>query len=260
VPEDESAGTRKVPFSREIYIEQDDFKEVPPPKYFRLAPGVEVRLRYAYFIRCTNVVKDASGNVTEVHATYDPATRGGDSPDGRKVKGTMHWVSAEKSVPAEVRLYDHLFATPDPDDIPEGADWKINLNPKSLEVLTNARLEPSLKDAKAGEKVQFERLGYFCVDLDSTPGALVFALSRLFPGRVEGEDWASVAYLVGFLAVLASGLSRLNRASLPRHLRYAAIWIALVALLALGLAFQDDLGSLFGRPAAGHDTPNSAPG
>jgi glutaminyl-tRNA synthetase len=172
-PEDSNAGTRKVPFSRTLYIEQDDFREVPPPKYFRLAPGVEVRLRYAYFVRCTNVVKDAAGNVTEVHCTYDPATRGGDAPDGRKVKGTIHWVSADKAVPAEVRLYDHLFKTPDPDDVPEGQDWRSNLNPNSLEVV-QAQLEPSLGDAAVGEKFQFERLGYFTVDKDSAPGKPVF--------------------------------------------------------------------------------------
>jgi glutaminyl-tRNA synthetase len=173
-PEDESAGTRKVPFSRTIYIEQDDFRETPPPKYFRLAPGVEVRLRYAYFIKATDVIKDASGNVVEVHATYDPATRGGDSPDGRKVKGTIHWVSAEHAVPAEVRLYDHLFKTPDPEDVPEGADWRTNLNPSSLEVIRDARLEPSLKAAAPGSRFQFERLGYFTVDKDATSDLLVF--------------------------------------------------------------------------------------
>jgi glutaminyl-tRNA synthetase len=172
-PEDPNAGTRKVPFTKTIYIEQDDFREVPPPKYFRLAPGVEVRLRYAYFIKCTNVVKDASGNVIEVHCTYDPATRGGDAPDGRKVKGTIHWVSAEKSVPAEVRLYDHLFKSPFPEDVPEGQDWRVNLNPNSLESV-EARLEPSLKDAQPGERFQFERLGYFTVDKDSSPTKLVF--------------------------------------------------------------------------------------
>ncbi len=167
-PEDESAGTRKVPFSGVLYIEDDDFKEVPPPKYFRLSPGIEVRLRYAYFIKCTNVVKDAAGKVTEVHCTYDSATRGGDSPDGRKVKATIHWVSAQHAVDAEVRLYDHMFTKPDPDDVPEGQDWKSNLNPKSLEILPSAKVEPSLKSAAAGEKFQFERLGYFSVDKDST--------------------------------------------------------------------------------------------
>ena len=173
-PEDESAGTRKVPFSRTLYIEQDDFRETPPPKYFRLAPGAEVRLRYAYFVKCTDVVKDAAGNVTEVRCTYDPATRGGDSPDGRKVKGTIHWVSAEHAIDAEVRLYDHLFSKADPDDYPEGADWKVNLNPKSEDVLSACKLKPALKGAAVGEKYQFERVGYFSVDKDSAPGRLVF--------------------------------------------------------------------------------------
>jgi glutaminyl-tRNA synthetase len=173
-PEDPSAGTRKVPFSRELYIEREDFAEVPPPKYFRLFPGNEVRLRYAYYVKCTNVVKDAAGNVTEVHCTYDPATRGGDSPDGRKVKSTIHWVSAKHAVDAEVRLYEHLFSKADPEDLPEGADWKVNLNPKSEEVLDSVKLEPSLKDAKVNEKFQFERLGYFSVDKDSVVGKLVF--------------------------------------------------------------------------------------
>ena len=173
-PEDESAGMRKVPFSKVLYIEQDDFRETPPPKYFRLFPGNEVRLRYAYFVKCTSVVKDSGGNVTEVHCTYDPATRGGDSPDGRKVKGTIHWVSAPHAVDAEVRLYDHLFKAPDPEDVPEGQDWKANLNPNSLEVLWSAKLEPSVKDAPAGAKYQFERQGYFSVDRDSRPGKLVF--------------------------------------------------------------------------------------
>jgi glutaminyl-tRNA synthetase len=172
-PEDESAGTRKVPFSRELYIEQDDFREVPPPKYFRLSPGKEVRLRWAYFIKCTDVVKDSAGNVTEVHCTYDPATRGGDAPDGRKVKATIHWVSAPHAVDAEVRLYEHLFAKPDPEDVPEGQDWRANLNAKSLEVI-QAKLEPSVKSAKAGDKFQFERHAYFCVDKDSTPQKPVF--------------------------------------------------------------------------------------
>jgi glutaminyl-tRNA synthetase len=174
-PEDESAGTRKVPFSRTLYIERDDFMENPPPKYFRLFPGNEVRLRYAYWVRCTDVVKNAAGNVTEVHCTYDPATRGGNSPpDGRKVKGTIHWVSADHAVDAEVRLYDHLFKTPDPEDVPEGQDWKVNLNPSSLEVIEHAKLEPSLKGAAVGAKYQFERLGYFSVDPESSGGTLVF--------------------------------------------------------------------------------------
>src|SRR3954447_9883817 len=173
-PEDESAGTRKVPFSRELYIEREDFAEVPPPKYFRLFPGNEVRLRYAYYVKCTDVLKDAAGHVTEVHCTYDPATRGGDSPDGRKVKSTIHWVSATHAADAEVRLYEHLFTKPDPEDVPEGQDWKVNLNPKSEEVLTNCKIEPSLKDAKVNEKVQFERVGYFSVDKDSSDAKVVF--------------------------------------------------------------------------------------
>lgn len=166
-PEDPNAGTRKVPFSRELYIEQDDFRETPPPKYWRLYPGNEVRLRYAYFVKCVSCVKDAAGNVTEVHCTYDPATRGGDSPDGRKVKSTIHWVSAPQAVEAEVRLYDHLFSVPNPDDVPEGVDFKTNLNPNSLEVVKSARLEPSVTAAPVGARYQFERLGYFCVDADS---------------------------------------------------------------------------------------------
>ncbi len=186
-PEDSAAGTRKVPFSRELYIEHDDFREVPPPKYFRLAPGQEVRLRYAYFVRCTHLVKNEQGEVTEVHCTYDPATRGGDSPDGRKVKGTIHWVSAAESIPAEVRLYDHLFAKPDPEDVPDGQDWKVNINPKSLGVLVGARLEPSLRDASAGSRFQFERHGYFAVDPDSTRENLVF--NRTVSLR---DSWAKV--------------------------------------------------------------------
>ena len=174
-PEDPAAGTRKVPFARVLYIERDDFREGPPKKFFRLAPGREVRLRYAYFVTCTDVVKDeATGEVTELHCTYDPATRGGDAPDGRKVKGTIHWVSAEHALPAEVRLYDHLFTRPDPGEVEEGGDWKDNLNPNSLEVLTACRVEPSLAGAAAGSRCQFERIGYFCVDPDSTEGNLVF--------------------------------------------------------------------------------------
>ena len=173
-PEDESAGTRKVPFSRELYIEQDDFRETPPPKYFRLFPGNEIRLRWAYFIKCTDLVKDAAGNTIEVRCTYDPATKGGDAPDGRKVKSTIHWVSAPHALDAEVRLYDHLFKTPDPEDVPEGQDWKVNLNPNSLVILTNAKIEPSLKHAPVNAKFQFERQGYFSVDRDSTESELVF--------------------------------------------------------------------------------------
>ncbi len=174
-PEDASAGTRLVPFSRELYIEQDDFREAPPKKYHRLAPGQEVRLRYAYLVRCTNVVKNpTTGEVVEVHCTYDPATRGGNTPDGRKVKGTIHWVSAAEALPVEVRLYDRLFTKANPYDVPEGVDFKTNLNPNSLERLTNCFVEPSLRGAAPGSRCQFERLGYFCVDPDSTADRLVF--------------------------------------------------------------------------------------
>jgi glutaminyl-tRNA synthetase len=173
-PEDPSAGTRKIPFSKVLYIEQDDFRETPPPKFFRLTPGQEVRLRWAFFVKCTDVVKDEKGNVTEVHCTYDPATKGGDAPDGRKVKGTIHWVSAAHALDAEARLYDHLFKVPEPEDVPEGKSYLENLNPNSL-VTVRAKLEPSLKDARPDEKVQFERHGYFVADLvDSKPGAPVF--------------------------------------------------------------------------------------
>jgi glutaminyl-tRNA synthetase len=173
-PEDPADGTRKVPFSKVLYIEQDDFREDPPKDFFRLAPGREVRFRYAYFIKCVSAVKDAAGNVVEVRCTYDPATKGGDSPDGRKVKGTIHWVNAATAVDAEVRLYDHLFNKPDPDDAPEGQTFLVNLNPKSLEVLTGCKLEPSVAGSPVGKTFQFERLGYFCVDRDSAPGKLAF--------------------------------------------------------------------------------------
>jgi glutaminyl-tRNA synthetase len=173
-PEDASAGTRQVPFSRVLYIEQDDFREDPPKQYFRLAPGREVRLRYGYFITCTGVVKDANGQVIELRCTYDPATRGGNAPDGRKVKSTIHWVSAAHAVDAEVRLYDNLFLKEDPGDVAEGQDFTANLNPNSLEVISHAKLEPFLKGAAAGGRYQFERLGYFCVDPDSTPERAVF--------------------------------------------------------------------------------------
>jgi glutaminyl-tRNA synthetase len=176
-PEDESAGTRKVPFSRELYIEQDDFREDPPKQYYRLSPGREVRLRYAYFITCTSVVKDDNDDIIEVHCTYDPASRGGNSPDGRKVKSTIHWVSAAHAVNAEVRLYDTLFLSEDPDATePDGAggDFIDNLNPASLEILTDCKLEPALARAAVPERFQFERLGYFCVDPDSAPGKPVF--------------------------------------------------------------------------------------
>jgi glutaminyl-tRNA synthetase len=174
-PEDPAAGTRSVPFSKVLYIEQDDFREVPPPKYFRLSPGREVRLRYAYLVTATDVVKDAQGNVVEVHATYDPATRGGDAPDGRKVKSTIHWVSTVHAVEAEVRLYDRLFNKPNPDDTEEGEDFLDYLTPNSLEVVRSARLEPGLAEAAPGSRWQFERIGYFVVDTEySQPGALVF--------------------------------------------------------------------------------------
>ena len=175
-PEDPAAGTRAVPFARELYIERDDFMEDPPKKFFRLSPGREVRLRYAYFITCTDVVKDpASGEVVELRCTYDPATRGGDAPDGRSPKATLHWVSAGHAFPGEVRLYDTLFTKRDPSELEEGEDWKSSLNPKSLEVIPEARLEPMLKDALPGSLYQFERLGYFCADLkDSLPGRPVF--------------------------------------------------------------------------------------
>jgi len=173
-PEDESAGARQVPFSRVLYIEDEDFREDPPKQYFRLSPGREVRLRYGYFITCTNVVKDASGKVIEVHCTYDPATRGGNAPDGRKVKSTIHWVSAEHAIDAEVRLYDNLFTCEDPNVAPEGQDFTVNLNPNSLEVLTGCKLEPSLRGAPPGSRYQFERIGYFSVDPDTTPEKPVF--------------------------------------------------------------------------------------
>ena len=174
-PEDASMGTRQVPFSRVLYIERDDFREDPPRQFFRLAPGREVRLRYAYYITCTGVVKDErTGEVVELRCTYDPATRGGWAPDGRQVKSTIHWVSAAHAIPAQVRLYDHLFLKPDPGADEDGGDLAASLNPKSLEVLTGCQVEPSLAGATPGSRYQFERQGYFCVDLDARPGALVF--------------------------------------------------------------------------------------
>jgi glutaminyl-tRNA synthetase len=173
-PEDEAAGSRKVPFSRTLYIEQDDFREVPPPKYFRLTPGREVRLRYGYLVTCTGVVKNERGEVVEVHCTYDPATRGGNTPDGRKVKATIHWVSAAHAVDAEVRIYENLFLKENPSDAEEGKDVLDNLNPNSLEIIADAKVEPSLANAAAGSRYQFERLGYFCADPDSKPGKPVF--------------------------------------------------------------------------------------
>ncbi len=175
-PEDASMGTRKVPFSCVLYIERDDFMEDPPKKFFRLAPGRDVRLRYAYFIKCVDVIKDEqTGEIAEIHCTYDPETRGGDAPDGRKVKATLHWVSAGHAVDAEVRLYDYLFTKTDPDAVEEGEGFKSNLNPHSLEVLPACKVEPSLKNVQPGDRVQFERLGYFCADVkDSSAEKLVF--------------------------------------------------------------------------------------
>ena len=188
-PADPAAGMRKVPFSRELYIERDDFREDPPKKFFRLGPGREVRLRYGYFVTCTDFVKDAAtGEVAEIHCTYDPQTRGGESPpDGRKVKGTIHWVSAAHALAAEVRLYDHLFKTENPGNVPEGGDFKDNLNPDSLKVLSGCFVEPGLAAAAAGERVQFERQGYFCVDPDSTAEKMVF--NRTVSLR---DSWAKI--------------------------------------------------------------------
>ncbi|MCW5690534.1 MAG: glutamine--tRNA ligase, partial [Pseudolabrys sp.] len=170
-PDDPAAGTRKIKFGRELFIEQDDFMENPPKKFFRLSPGMEVRLRYAYFITCKEVVKDAAGNIVELRCTYDPATKGGNAPDGRKVKATIHWVSAQHSAPAEVRLYNPLFTRPDPTG---GEGFEKDLNPNSLEVLSDARVEPSLADMNIADAIQFERNGYFCRDKDSAPGKPVF--------------------------------------------------------------------------------------
>jgi glutaminyl-tRNA synthetase len=186
-PEDPSAGTRQVPFSGEIYIEQDDFREIPPPKYYRLSPGKEVRLRNAYFVTARSVVKDDAGNIVEVHCTYDPASRGGNSPDGRKVKSTMHWVSAAHAISAEIRIYDKLFTKPDPSDVPEGESFLSNLNPNSLEIVTGAKLEPSLTNAKLEDRFQFERVGYFYLDPDSTQSNLVF--NRTLPLK---DTWAKI--------------------------------------------------------------------
>ena len=188
-PENPAAGTRRVPFSRELWIERDDFMEDPPSKFFRLSPGKEVRLRYAYFVKCEEAVKDASGNVVELRCTYDPATRGGDNPpDGRKVKATLHWVSARHAIEAEVRLYDTLFTVRDPSSVAEGVDWKATLNPKSIEVIPGAKVEPALASASPESRWQFERLGYFCADRrDSKPGALVF--NRTVTLR---DEWARI--------------------------------------------------------------------
>jgi glutaminyl-tRNA synthetase len=187
-PEDPSLGTRRVPFSRVLYVERDDFLEDPPRKWFRLAPGREVRLRWGYFVRCNDVVRDAQGDVVELRCSYDPETRGGSAPDGRKVRGTIHWVSADHAVPAEVRLYDRLFLREDPSEAPEGADFTANLNPDSLRILRSCRVEPSLAGAEPGARVQLERQGYFCVDPDSKPGALV--LNRTVTLR---DSWAKIA-------------------------------------------------------------------
>ena len=186
-PEDPAAGTRQVPFSREVYIEQEDFRETPPPKYYRLSPGKEVRLRNAYFITAQSVQKAADSSLVEVHCTYDPASRGGNSPDGRKVKSTIHWVSTAHAISAEVRLYDNLFTKPDPGDVSEGRSFLDNLNPNSLEIVRDAKLEPSLADARPGASFQFERVGYFSVDPDSTPGHLVF--NRTLPLK---DSWARI--------------------------------------------------------------------
>jgi len=186
-PEDPAAGTRRVPFSRTIFVDQDDFREVPPPKYYRLSPGKEVRLRNAYFITAKSVMKDTAGNLIEVHCTYDPASRGGNSPDGRKVKSTMHWVSAAHAITAEIRLYDKLFTKSDPYDLPDGGDLFDNLNPASLEVIDDAKLEPSLSSAKPGDRFQFERVGYFCVDPDSSETRKIF--NRTLPLK---DTWAKI--------------------------------------------------------------------
>jgi len=172
-PEDESQGIRKVPFSKVLYIERDDFMETPPKKYFRLSPGQEVRLRYAYIIKCSHVEKDSAGNILAIHCTYDPATRGGNTPDGRKVKGTIHWVSAQNAINAEIRLYDRLFKVPEPDNVEEGKSFIDNLNPDSLKIVS-AFCEPFLNNSKPFDKFQFERIGYFCVDKDSTKDRLIF--------------------------------------------------------------------------------------
>jgi glutaminyl-tRNA synthetase len=186
-PEDPAMGTRKVPFSRELYIERDDFREDPPRKFWRLAPGREVRLRYAYFVTCTDVIKDETGEIVELHCTYDPETRGGDAPDGRRVKGTLHWVSAPHALKAQVRLYDRLFLTPNPLEAAETEDFTSNLNPNSLEILHECFVEPSLAKAKEGTTYQFERQGYFCLDPDTTPGRLIF--NRTVALR---DSWAKI--------------------------------------------------------------------
>ncbi|MGA2915562.1 MAG: glutamine--tRNA ligase/YqeY domain fusion protein [Sedimentisphaerales bacterium] len=186
-PEDPSAGSRQIPFSREIYIERDDFMEEAPKKFFRLAPGREVRLRYAYFVTCTNVIKDSAGNIIELRCTYDPVTRGGDAPDGRKVKSTLHWVCAKNAVDAEAKLYENLFTKENPDEAEEGKDFTAYLNPNSLTKLVNCKVEPYLKDAKPLSRWQFERMGYFCLDSDSKDGKLIF--NRTATLR---DEWAKI--------------------------------------------------------------------
>jgi len=187
-PEDESAGTRLIPFSKVLYIEKEDFMEDPPKKYFRLSPGNEVRLRYGYYVKCTDFVKDENGEVIEVHCTYDPETRGGYSPDGRKVKGTIHWVSSKHALDAEVRLYDRLFNKPDPDNTEEGKTFLDYLNPESLSILKNCKVDPALMNAEPGERYQFERQGYFCLDLDAKPNHLIF--NRTVSLR---DSWAKIS-------------------------------------------------------------------
>ena len=191
-PEDPLAGTRKIPFTKELFIEKDDFCEVPPPKYYRLFPGNEVRLRYGYLITCTGVTKDPiSGEIVEIHCNYDPATRGGDAPDGRRVKSTIHWVSATHSIPAEVRLYERLFSQEDPYELEEGQDFTANINPNSMEIINHCRVEPDLRTSRPGDIFQFERVGYFCVDPDTADRSLVFnravslkdSWSKISPGR-----------------------------------------------------------------------------
>jgi len=186
-PENPADGKRKIPFSKIIYIEHEDFMEDPPKKFFRLSPGREVRLRYAYFIKCNDIVKDKEGNVLELHCTYDPATRGGNAPDGRKVKATLHWVSARHSLAAEARLYNHLFKKENPLKIEDGEDFKDSLNPESIKIVKNCRLEPSLASVKPGDVFQFERLGYFCVDPDSSKENKVFNRTATLK-----DDWAKI--------------------------------------------------------------------
>jgi glutaminyl-tRNA synthetase len=195
-PDDPSAGTRMIRFGRELYVERDDFMENPPKKFYRLSPGREVRLRYGFFITCREAVKDAAGAVVELRCTYDPATRGGNAPDGRKVQATLHWLSAADSRPAEIRLYHHLFAKPDPN----AGDFAADLNPQSLEILSDARVEPALAEGNAAGVVQFERQGYFFHDRDSTPGRLVF-------NRTVGlrDTWAKVAGKAGDTAAKVAG-------------------------------------------------------